>query len=53
MDVKAEDRSDLYQQYCQNEIEIAEKNRMNPNSVSISQSYITSIENEFLGWIKK
>ncbi|CAF1416843.1 unnamed protein product [Rotaria magnacalcarata] len=32
VDVHVEDRSDLYQQYCQNEIEIAEKNRINPDS---------------------
>ncbi|CAF1056322.1 unnamed protein product [Adineta ricciae] len=30
--VRAEDCSDLYQQYCLNEIEIAEKNRANPDS---------------------
>jgi phosphoethanolamine N-methyltransferase len=33
--VNVEDRSELYQQYCRNEIEIAEKNRANPNSVNI------------------
>ena len=33
--VHAEDCSDLYQQYCLHEIEIAEKNRTNPNSVNI------------------
>lgn len=31
--VKVEDCSDLYQQYCLNEIEIAEKNRNNPHPV--------------------
>ncbi|UJR30707.1 hypothetical protein I4U23_018227 [Adineta vaga] len=30
--IRAEDCSDLYQQYCLNEIEIAEKNRADPNS---------------------
>jgi hypothetical protein len=34
--VNVEDRSELYQQYCRNEIEIAEKNRANPNSVNIT-----------------
>jgi phosphoethanolamine N-methyltransferase len=30
--VNVEDRSDLYQQYCLHEIEVAEKNRANSNS---------------------
>jgi hypothetical protein len=34
--VHAEDCSELYQQYCLNEIEIAEKNRSNPSSVNIT-----------------
>lgn len=37
--VHAEDRSDLYQQYCLAEIETAEKNRANPNSVNILQLF--------------
>lgn len=32
VNVKVEDCSELYQQYCRKEIEIAEKNRANPNS---------------------
>ncbi len=35
LQVNVEDRSDLYQRYCLNEIEIAEKNRTNPNLVNI------------------
>lgn len=37
VDIHVEDRSDLYQQYCQNEVEIAEKNRMKPHSTLTRQ----------------
>jgi len=36
VDVRVEDRSDLYQRYCLKEIEIAEKNRKNFNSNSVN-----------------
>ncbi|CAF1248728.1 unnamed protein product [Rotaria sordida] len=42
-EVHVEDHSDLYQQYCQNEIEIAEKNRMNPNSKLTRQELDESV----------
>lgn len=32
--IRVEDRSELYQQYCRREIEIAEKNRTNASSVN-------------------
>lgn len=49
VNVKVEDGSELYQQYCRKEIEIAEKNRANPNSVIKKKDFIINLY-FFLCW---
>jgi len=50
VNVKVEDCSELYQQYCRKEIEIAEKNRANPNSVIEKKQNKERFRNEFLSF---